>query len=88
MLCSVLMAPRASPLAGRHCGPDVPALASQMPVHMPVHMIRNQVPLSGTPGGGSPVIGVCSALPPQPSILETCALIMKIMCLEIFYVVK
>ena len=31
--------------------------------------------------------GPCSA-PPQPSILETCALIMKIICLEIYYVVK
>lgn len=26
--------------------------------------------------------------PLQPSILETCALIMKIICLEIYYVVK
>lgn len=26
--------------------------------------------------------------PPQPSVLETCALIMKIICLEIYYVVK
>lgn len=88
MLCSVLMAPRSSPFTGRHCGPDAPALASQMPVHMPVHVIRNRSRCRGQQGGGLPVIGVCSALPPQPSILETCALIMKIMCLEIFYVVK
>lgn len=33
-------------------------------------------------------VAVCSALPSQPSILETCALIMKIICLEIYYVVK
>lgn len=44
--------------------------------------------LVGGRGTRGEVLMILCSPPPQPSILETCALIMKIICLEIYYVVK
>ena len=90
--CPALLLALWSPLTSRHwtwrfcsCKLDAHSLGNVLScLLVPVPVLAH---VGGRGPRGEVLTTLCSP-PPQPSILETCALIMKIICLEIYYVVK